>query len=823
MAAFFVIFSLMFNAKAILPTLLFLCLLLVLNSCSEKTEIKEREKPNDQLSLSADIKELVNDTASVNPLIDSLKTEFLFVDSKSQIIILGELAENWRPFTYYLATEELNQSKKLNYKIGEGDALCKFGIYYVRKFSFDSANYFLGQAEVLGQANNFNDIIAQSKSWNAEVLRNSGEIDKCLTLQNEAISFATKADDKKRLAFCNISKGEAYRIQGEFDKAIDCYSQSIAFATPINDLNKITVCYNSLGDVYRVQNNYPKALEYFNRGLAIAKKNKNKTQIAFCLSCIGDIYSTQNDYTKALSQYEEAGKIAREMGLKLQECQSLSSIGMTYYLLDKNEDALYNFDKTIKLAEEIGNKDKMAFAYSIMGDIYSKSGKPEKAIECFNKTIAIATETGNKAQLANTYNQLGDYYFNLKRYGEAKQVAEKGLIYARETQTPEGIKTSANILANVYETQNNASQALKMLRLFITMKDSTRNEENVKKLAAIEYQAKEQGLKAEQLAREETNKALQAQKDEELKRQKTIRYAFTIGFGLVLILVVVVFRNLQQNKKKNRIITAQKKEVEHQKELVDEKNKEITDSITYAKRLQEAILPPIKLVQEVFPESFILYIPKDIIAGDFYWMEHSGDFTFIAAADSTGHGVPGAMVSVVCSNALNRAIKEFKLTEPGLVLDKARELVLETFAKSEGDVKDGMDISLLCINRKKKSITWAGANNPLWYISPGHENELAEIKANKQPIGKVDNPLPFTTHSLPYEPGKIIYLITDGYADQFGGDKGKKFKYKQLEDLILANQNKSLSEQKIVLEETFNVWKKSYEQVDDVTLLGVKI
>ena len=206
MAAFFVIFSLMFNAKAISPTLLFLCLLLVLNSCSEKTEIKEREKPNDQLSLSADIKELVNDTASVNPLIDSLKTEFLFVDSKSQIIILGELAENWRPFTYYLATEELNQSKKINYKAGEGDALCKFGIYYVRKFSFDSANYFLGQAEVLGQANNFNDIIAQSKSWNAEVLRNSGEIDKCLTLQNEAISFATKADDKKRLAFCNISK-----------------------------------------------------------------------------------------------------------------------------------------------------------------------------------------------------------------------------------------------------------------------------------------------------------------------------------------------------------------------------------------------------------------------------------------------------------------------------------------------------------------------------------------------------------------------------------------------------------------------------------------
>ena len=209
-----------------------------------------------------------------------------------------------------------------------------------------------------------------------------------------------------------------------------------------------------------------------------------------------------------------------------------------------------------------------------------------------------------------------------RKFPEAKKNGELALKLARETETPEGIKTAAHLLSGVFESENNDRQALKMLQLFIAMKDSTRNEENVKKFAAVEYQAKEQGLKAEQMAREETNKALQAQKDEELKRQKTIRYAFTIGFGLVLILVVVVFRNLQQNKKKNRIITAQKKEVEHQKELVDEKNKEITDSITYAKRLQEAILPPIKLVQEVFPESFILYIPKDIIAGDFYWMEN---------------------------------------------------------------------------------------------------------------------------------------------------------------------------------------------------------
>jgi len=808
----------MFKLRTLLIVITAFILFSGLNSCTNEKEVNER--PKNQLRLSQDISELIKDTTSVSPLIDSLRNQFELAEASQQIIILGELAENWRPFTYYLATEELDQSKKIEDKKGEGDALCKFGIYYVRKFNFDSANYFLNKAASLGKENSFNDILAQSKSWNAEVLRNIGEIDRCIKLQNEAISYAAKANDKKRLAFCNISKGEAYRIQGEFSKAIECYNKSIGYAREINDLNKITICYNSLGDVYRTQNNYPKALEYFNNGLDIAKKNKNQNQIAFCLSCMGDIYNTQQEYSKALTFYEDASKIAQEQGLKLQECQSLSSIGLTYYLLNKKEESLDYFDKTIKIAEEIGNKDKMSFAYSIMGDLYSKKGNEEKALECYNKSIKIAEETGNRSQLGNSYNQLSEHYVNGRKFNEAKVAAEKALSISRETQTPEGIKTSAAILTNIFEAQQNPIQALKMLRLFIVMRDSTRNEENIKQFAAVEYKAKEQSLKAEQTAREETYKAQQAQKEVELNRQKTIRYAFTIGFVLVLLLVVVVFRSLQQNKKKNIIITAQKKEVELQKELVDVKNKEITDSITYAKRLQDAILPPLKMVQVNFNESFIFYQPKDIIAGDFYWMEVIEDNVFFAAADSTGHGVPGAMVSVVCSNALNRAVKEFRLTDPGRILDKTRELVLETFEKSEGEVKDGMDISLISINLPAKNILWSGANNPLLYFN---NNGVNEIKAHKQPIGKTENPTPFITHQIEYTPGMSFYLITDGFADQFGGPKGKKFKYKHLQELLNLMQNKSMDEQNKHLETVFKEWKGTLEQIDDVTIIGFKI
>jgi serine phosphatase RsbU (regulator of sigma subunit) len=261
-------------------------------------------------------------------------------------------------------------------------------------------------------------------------------------------------------------------------------------------------------------------------------------------------------------------------------------------------------------------------------------------------------------------------------------------------------------------------------------------------------------------------------------------------------------------------------EIVKQKHVVEEKQKEIIESITYAKRLQEAILPPFEFVNKYLPENFILYKPKDIVAGDFYWAEKMDDLFFIAAADSTGHGVPGAMVSVVCSNALNRSLKEFKETETGKILDKTRELVLQTFEKSTSEVKDGMDVSLLCIDNKNKKIFWSGANNPLWYVE---NNGLKEIKADKQPIGKTDYPKPFTTHQIDYFKNTVFYLFTDGYADQFGGPGGKKFKYKQFSELLVKNHLQSFNEQSNILDKTFNDWKGELEQVDDVCLIGIRI
>jgi len=255
-----------------------------------------------------------------------------------------------------------------------------------------------------------------------------------------------------------------------------------------------------------------------------------------------------------------------------------------------------------------------------------------------------------------------------------------------------------------------------------------------------------------------------------------------------------------------------------QKLIIEEKNKEITDSITYAKRIQSAILPPNRIVKEYLKDSFILYKPKDIVAGDFYWLEHKDDKILFAAADCTGHGVPGAMVSVVCNNGLNRSVREHGLSDPGKILDKTREIVIQEFEKSEEDVMDGMDIALCSL--KDNMLQYAGAHNPLWIIRKG---EILETKADRQPIGKYSLTEPFTTHDIELQNGDTIYIFSDGYVDQFGGEKGKKFKSKAFKELLLSLQNKTMADQRLYLDETFEAWRGKIEQIDDMTVLGLRV
>lgn len=258
----------------------------------------------------------------------------------------------------------------------------------------------------------------------------------------------------------------------------------------------------------------------------------------------------------------------------------------------------------------------------------------------------------------------------------------------------------------------------------------------------------------------------------------------------------------------------------HQNAEISEYNKDITDSINYARRIQQAILPPDKLIKEWLPESFIFYKPKDILAGDFYWLHKDQDKLFFAIADCTGHGVPGAMVSVLCSNALNKVVKEMHVKKPSEILDHTSEILEGYFSRSEEEMKDGMDIAFCCLDLKQKTVEFALANNPLYHVRAG---VLQEVKPDKQPIGKHDGRKPFTNHSITLSEGDSIYLFSDGYADQFGGPKGKKFKYSQLKETIIAQQHLTMNEQQRSLENTLQQWMGALEQVDDICVMGIRV
>lgn len=266
-----------------------------------------------------------------------------------------------------------------------------------------------------------------------------------------------------------------------------------------------------------------------------------------------------------------------------------------------------------------------------------------------------------------------------------------------------------------------------------------------------------------------------------------------------------------------------KEEIEKQHTLLEETHKEIKDSINYAKRIQEAILPTSELIDHLLPNNFVLYKPKDVVAGDFYWIQETDDSVIFAAADCTGHGVPGAMVSVVCYNALNRSVREFNLTSPEKILDKTRDIVLETFQQNSAQVNDGMDAALIAIQKKnngEKVLHFSGANNSVCVVRSG---EMFELEGDKQPVGNYKDAKPFSLKNFDLQQGDIVYLFTDGYADQFGGPKGKKLKSKVLKEMLIQLSSLPLPDQKIKLLEYLDSWKGDLEQLDDISVFAFKI
>ena len=575
--------------------------------------------------------------------------------------------------------------------------------------------------------------------------------------------------------------------------------------------------FNNTGFIYNNQGNVAQALKYFFRSLKIYEEIENDKGVARASNNIGLIYHEQGNIPMALKYYHKALKIREDIGNKPGIANSLNNIGFIYESQENVPMALMYLNRSLSIYKEIDDKQGVAASSNSIAAIEQRQGEIEKARILHEQALVIQEEIGDKAGIAHSLNSISEIALIQGDIKLASLYSSRALKLSKELGFPSSISKSSKLLSDIAKEEGNYKKGWEYFEVFIQMRDSARSQETEK--SVLEQEMK---YEYEKIALKDSveDAQIQAVKDLKIKEQKatikqeqTQKYALIGGIVLLIGLVVLTIKGYQQKKKDNLLINEQKAEVE-------EKNQEITDSITYAKRIQDAILPPSSELKKYLKDGFVLYKPKDIVAGDFYWLEVVGDEVFYAAADCTGHGVPGAMVSVVCHGALNRAVKEFGLTNPALILNKVRELVIESFNTSSDDIKDGMDIALCAINFKTNKLNFSGANNGLYVVSGGQINE---IKADKQPIGRYVTSEPFTNHEIDLKAEDTVYVFTDGYADQFGGEKGKKFKYEPFRDLLMANQSKNMNDQKMLLDKTFEDWKGNLEQVDDVCVIGVRI
>ncbi|MBA3680780.1 MAG: tetratricopeptide repeat protein [Bacteroidetes bacterium] len=723
--------------------------------------------------------------ADINASVLMMDKAIAFTTANNMQVLLGDMYNKRGVAYYYLGNLEMAEKdflscvairKNTGDKAEEAGTIMNIGVVFFHSGDFKkSIEYYEKALKVFEQLKDTLQI-AKSLVNIAMTEDEMGLIKSAKVKLLKASHYYNIAHDNEGLAGSIENISNIFSKEGKMDSALIYAFKVLKIREEARSEKLIGTSYTNIASMYNQLNQTDIALEYINKSIAQEEKIGNKTKQADRISFKGAIYLRANNYAEAEKYYQEA----------------------------------------LSMREVIGNKKALSDSYISLGNLHQALQKPDKALEYYLKALKIKEEMGDRPSIAGITNNIGVLYYDKKDYKRSIEYYLKALELRKEIGDINELGESYLTLSNSYKEIKNFENAYKFHVLYSNINDSTFN----KKFAASisEMQAKyETDKQKQQIGLLEKDQKIS---EEEIKRKNTQRNALAIGGILVLGLLFFAVRGYMQKQKDNKLISQQKELVEQKSALVEEKQKEIIDSINYAKRLQNAILPAPELIQKHLPHNFIFYKPKDIVAGDFYWMYENEQMVFMAAADSTGHGVPGALVSIVCSNALDKAVKEFSLRDTGKILDKTTDLVLETFDKSGEEIKDGMDISLICFDKKNKKIFWSGANNQLLYVK---DKELNVIRADKQPVGKSDHRQAFTTHQIDYKEGTTFYLMTDGLADQFGGPKGKKFMYKKLEEKILTMSGEILSLQKTILDETFRSWKGELEQLDDITIIGIKI
>lgn len=662
--------------------------------------------------------------------------------------------------------------------------------------------------------------------------RNIGLYDTALYYGNNALRLAQQLNFKKGIAASYHSIGNVYSRQDNYASALDFYLKGLKIAEEIEDKSRISNILAHTGVVYFKKGDYPKALDHYLKALKIFEEAKDKKKSAVMLGNIGNIYQSENDYPKALDYHFRALKMAEEVGDKTGIAGNLTNIGNVFAVQTNCSKALEHYLKALKMVEELKDKNTIALLLGNIGYAYNCQQNYPQALDYHLKALKMREEIGAKDLIGSTLGQIGSLYTVTGKFKDGEQYLKKSIAINESIGMLDNLMGSELDLSQLYDTiaqlalinkqytaaAENYRLSILHYKKAITLKDTIFSQENKKQLVRkemnYEFDKKEATTKAKhdkEIAVAEANK----------KKQKFILILVSCVLILVFLFAGFIFRSLRITNKQKNIIELQKNQVSKQKE-------KIIDSITYAQHIQQSILMEESEIQNYLGECFIYYQPKDIVSGDFYWCSKIDNKIIIAAIDCTGHGVPGAFMSMIGNTLLNQIVNEKHITVPSEILYHLNIGIYEVLnQKRSGSMKgDGMDIALCSIDYENRKIQYAGAHNPLFVLI---NNEIQVFEADKQSIGsgpriKPINPLDirFKSHSIQISKGMCIYLFTDGYRDQFAGIGKEKFGTKRFKNLIINNQQLPMSEQKEVFASEHKNWKGEISQTDDILILGIK-
>lgn len=640
-----------------------------------------------------------------------------------------------------------------------------------------------------------------------------------VTLLDEARILSIRNKWEWGLASALMNLGVYYDEHEVYDKALDYYNQSIEIYTRSNNLKGLGSAYLNLGSMYLSKGDYDNALDVNLKSLHIREKLNDSYAIASSLGNIGSIYLELNKLDQALDYFNNALALHEKTQTKTGMATMCNNIGNIYKARNKPEEALTYYEKALGYRNEIKDERGAGNALINMGSIYTDMKRVPESNECLGKALIIFSKLGAKYQqgVIHANLSLNDAYSGNK--SSAYEEIKEALDLINQTGMKGAVEEVLKMASQVYSVCGDYKQAYEFEKRFAELRDSLLNEKTGKQVA--EMQTRFETEKKESQIRVQNVEL--AGKETQIRKQNIITGLVGLGLVLVAALAFFIFRSYSQKKKANEELHVAYDLIEDKNKMVEEKNKEILDSIFYAQRIQGALLASEHLLKKNLPDYFVYYRPKDIVSGDFYWGAQTGKQFLLCTADCTGHGVPGAFMSLLNISFLNETIAEQKVVRPDLILNKVRADIIRTL-NPEGQIsegRDGMDCSLCLYDFEKMELSFACANNELWLIRNG---EIQEFLPDKMPVGIHSGPAKdFNLQKVLLQKGDTIYTFTDGYADQFGGPKGKKFKYKQLQKLILDNSGNSLAQQKRVLDETIAEWKGGLEQIDDILIIAVRI